>query len=324
MVAKCNDDDDHLEEDIGCYGNLIANPVLSARHTNLCSVYYRYHGSTAGFRRYLETTGIAGNLNLPARARFSFRKNYKCTLKQLLDRWHAVVDSPRSTLQGFKDVDILAIAFQLLLVMSFLEENGVEGLCVSNDSVCITDEGTVLLDAEQAACNSNLGKEKDLDDTYLEEENGYPETGASVQSIGKLCQELMQFTPLSLPSAMSSGCCMMAASLSHSNDFLSFLRALASSDSASLSPRAGVHIAYCLLQRHSMSLWMSESKCQRWLASERLTLYFSLTTSDEGAQHTVDKSVSFFQRRLIDYLFLLQADAKDLWCAVQTIRNFTH
>ena len=329
MVARCSDDDDHLEENIGCYGNLIANPVLSARHTNLCSVYHRYHGSTAGFRRYLESAGIAENLNLPARAQFSFRKGYKCTLKQILERRLAdVVDSARNTLHSFTDIGIVALAFQLLLVVSFLEENGVEGLCVSTDSVCITEEGTVLLDAEHAARRSTLGKETDLDDTYLEEENGYPETGASVRSIGKLCQELMQFTPLSLPSALSSACTgsMLAASLSHSNEFLSFLRALAGSDSAPLSPRAGLHMAYCLLRRHSMNSWVSESRCQRWLASERLTLYFSLTTSDEGVStdvHTGDKSVSFFQRHLIDYLFLLQADAEDLWCAVQAIRNFT-
>ena len=333
MVARYSDADDHLEEDIGCCGNLLASPVLSSRHTNLCSVYYRYHGSTAGFRKYLETTGISGNFNLSATAQFSFRKSYKCTLKQLLERQQTEAASTYNTLRGFADIDILAIAFQLLLAISFLEENGAQGLCVSTESVYITEEGTVLLDAEAAAHNfsRNLGREMGWSDTYNEEENGYPQTSVSVQSIGKLCQELAQFTPLSFPSSLSSACSgsMLAASLSHSEDFLSFLCALAGNvphGTPPLSPRAGLHVAYCLLRQHSISSWVSESKCHKWLASERLTLYFSLTANDEDVPtdvHTVDKPGSFFQRHLIDYLFLLQAEANDLWCAVQTIKNFT-
>lgn len=330
MVANCSGDDHQLEEDIDCYGNLLANPILSAHHTNLCSVYYRYHGSTAGFRKYLETTGIAANVNLPTRAQFSFRKSYKCTLKQLLERGHTELDSSCGNLQGFTDIDILAIAFQLLLAMSFLAENGVEGLYVSTECVCITEEGLLLLDAEQAVQNFSCSlKETGWDDACQEGENGYPETSVSVKSIGRLCQELAQFTPLPLPSAASSVCSgsMLAASLSHSDDLLYFLRALAGANSAPLSPCAGLHMAYCLLRRHNMRSWLSESKCQRWLASEILTLYFSLTADDDDVPtdaHTgQDKSGSFFQRRLIDYLFLLQADAKDLWYGAQTIRNST-
>lgn len=328
MVANCSDDDHQLEEDVDCYGNLLPNPILSAHHTNLCSVYYRCHGNTAGFRKYVETTSIAGNINLPTRAQFSFRKSYKCTLKQLLERGHTEVDSSCGNLQGFTDIDILAIAFQLLLATSFLEENGVEELYVSAECVCITEEGILLLDAEQAVQNFSCNlKEIGWGDTYQEGENGYPETSVSVKSIGRLCQELAQLTPLQLPSAAScvySSSDVLAASLSHSDDFLCFLRALAGADSAPLSPCAGLHMAYCLLRRHSMSLWLSEKKCQRWLASEILTLYFSLTADDDVPTdaHALDESGSFFQRRLIDYLFLLQADAKDLWYAAQTIRNF--
>lgn len=336
MVVKCSNADECLEEDIGCRGNLLANPVLFSRHTNLCSVYHRYHGSTAGFKKYLETTGILGDFNLPTRAQFSFQKNYKCTLKQLLERRRDEAASTYNTLQGFTDIEILSIAFQLLLVCASLEENGVEGLCVSMESVCITEEGTVLLDSEEAIRNSHriLGKETNWDDAcVIEEENGYPETSTSIQSIGRLCQELADFTPLSLHSSLSSACSgsMLAASLSHSEEFLSFLCALTGDlprDSTPSSPRAGAHVAYCLLRQHSMSSWRCESECEGWLASERLTLYFSLTTNDEDAPanvHTEDESLSesLFHRRLIDYLFLLQAEAKDLWRAVQTVKEYT-
>ena len=336
MVVKCSSADEHLEEDVGCHGNLLGKHMLFSRHTNLCSVYHRYHGSTAGFKKYLEATGILGDFNIPTRAQFSFQKNYKCTLKQLLERRRDVAASTYNTFQGFTDIEILSIALQLLLVCASLEEDGVERLHVSLESVCITEEGTVLLDAEEAVYSSHciLGKEANWDATYIiEEENGYPETSASVQSIGRLCQELADFMPLSPHSSLSSACSgsMLAASLSHTEEFLSFLCALTGDlprESTSLSPRAGAHVAYCLLRQHTIRSWGSESDCERWLASERLTLYFTLTTNDEDTpadMQAVDKSLSesLFQRHLIDYLFLLQAEAKDLWGAVQTVKKYT-